>query len=233
MSRLGIITGMAIEAARITAVAKALPEVSRPLVASVGGNSHEAERTARSFVVAGVTRLVSFGIAGGLEPSLSPGDIVLADGVWLPDGKMAPTDSAWVELTVERMGINRTAVRGIVAGSDKALVSVEEKAALRSHSGAVAVDMESHGVARAAAATGKPLLVVRAIADPSTRSLPNAALVGIGSDGRRRPFSVLAELVKNPLQFGALMRVAGDSNRALESLSTITSAFIEGAVSLD
>jgi len=59
----------------------------------------------------------------------------------------------------------------------------ERKAGLFHTTGAIAVDLESHLVAQAAARAGRPFLILRAIADPASRSLPPAAVNGLDSDG--------------------------------------------------
>ncbi len=209
---------MAVEAALISKASCSLPEVSRPLIAVVGGDSNKAENAARHFADAGVAGLVSFGIAGGLDPSLQPGDIVLAGSIWSPDGTITPTHAERRKSVAGELSATMKVNQGAIAGSDFAVTSVAAKAKLYERSGAIAVDMESHGVARAARALKLPIIVMRSIADPASRSIPEAALVGIGPNGERRPFAVFGQLIKKPYQFGALIRVARDSNRAFKSL---------------
>jgi hopanoid-associated phosphorylase len=228
VTRLGIITGMATEAARVAKAADELPENARPLVAAVGGDARKAEEAARKFAHDGVVGLVSFGIAGGLDPSLNPGDIVIADAISGPDDTVTPASAAWRDSVAAGIGAARRVVVGPVAGSDGAVSTAQAKAALRARTGAVAVDMESHGVALAAA--GLPVLAVRAIADPASRSIPAAALAGIGADGRRRPLAVLIRLLKAPTEIPALIRIARDSSAALGSLSVAAPALLQASV---
>jgi adenosylhomocysteine nucleosidase len=226
VSRFGIITGMGVEAAQFTAAASALPSEDRPLIASVGGDSRKAEKTALGFATAGVQGLISFGIAGGLDSSLRSGDIVVADAIKQPDGTITATHGEWSQSVTKLIDPDRVVVRGAIVGSDFAVATVKAKAVLHARWGAVAVDMESHGVARAAETAGIPLLAVRAIADPSARSIPDAALAGIGADGQRRPIAVLVRLLRDPMQLTALIRVARDSHRALNNLSSTAPAIL-------
>ena len=85
-------------------------------------------------------------------------------------------------------------IEGTICGSDRAVSTPREKAKLFAQTGAVAVDMESHGVGRAAREAGLSLLVVRAIADSASRTIPNAAIAGLGEDGGRKPFAVIGKL---------------------------------------
>lgn len=218
---------MTVEAACFNAASATLSENARPLVSSVGGNSEKAQQAAHDFAKAGVAGLVSFGVAGGLDPSLVPGDIVLANTVWRPNGDAISTDTDWRGALAAAPSGLRCFADVAVASSDAAVASVAAKAALFERSGAAAVDMESHGVAIAAQEAGLPFLVVRAVADPAARALPEAALVGIGADGSRRPFAVFAKLLANPTALPSLIRLAQDSDKAMKSLSNIALSVIQ------
>ena len=86
-------------------------------------------------------------------------------------------------------GLEMRVEGGAIAGVDRPLMRPAEKLALLAQTHARAADMESHVVARVAAAAGVPFVVIRAISDPSNRALPRAAVVGHharGPDRRRR-----------------------------------------------
>ena len=222
MSRLGIITGMKTEAGALHAAARGRPEPTHPMISVTGGSSTRAESAAREFAGAGAAGLVSFGIAGGLDPTLAPGDLLLADGVLTPEGTVIPTHESW------RTSFAATDVfNGTIYGSDVAISRQEHKAQLFAEHGARAVDMESHGVARAAQDAGIPFLIVRAIADPADRTAPSAALAGLGADGEQRPFAVLGALLRNPAQLPALIRLAQDAKIALRRLGAVAPAVLE------
>jgi len=212
---LGFVTGMAVEAACIDAASKSLGQPSHIHV--TGGVAGSAAEGARRHVAAGVRALVSFGVAGGLDPALAPGDLIVGTFVWREDGAPIDTAALTSELPI---------VAGGIAGVDKPVASVARKSALHAESGAVAVDMESHAVAAVAVEAGLPVLVLRAIVDPAARTIPSAALAGLGPDGRRRPFAVLARLLANPTQISALVQLAGDSRAALRSLAQAMPAIL-------
>ncbi len=218
MKPLGFVTGMAVEAACIDALSKTLQQQSRIHVS--GGVAGAAADGARAHIAAGVRALVSFGLAGGLDPSLSPGDLVGGTFVWRAD--RPPIGAAALDSEIRL-------VAGGVAGVDRPVMSAAEKAALHAASGAIAVDMESHAVAAVAAAAGLPIYVLRAIADPAARTIPSAALAGLGADGRRRPLAVLARLLVHPAQIAAIVQLAGDSKAALCSLARAAPAILSGA----
>jgi adenosylhomocysteine nucleosidase len=159
--------------------------------------------------------LLSFGMAGGLEPGLAPGAIIVADLVVSGSERFA-THAEWARHL--RQALPDSVERPII-GVDRPVADVAAKARLRTASGAAAADMESHIAARAAARTDLPLAVLRVIADPAERALPEAALAGMGDDGRPELCAVLRSLARDPLQLRGLVRVAADARRAIATLS--------------
>lgn len=215
----GIIVGLRVEARIVEPhLAAALaPSPSLPVACS-GANAAHAAALAQALIDGGADSLISFGIAGGLDPGLKPGNVVIGDCISLPGGGGIVADTAWVARLHDALASRIDVIVGGVAGADAAVLSVADKAALHLSSGALAVDMESHAVARIAAATGRPFLVVRAIADAATVELPRAVLVGLGPDGGTRPLAVLGALARRPAEMVAVLRAARHTRAALASL---------------
>jgi hopanoid-associated phosphorylase len=170
----------------------------------------------------GASGVISFGTAGGLAPDLEPGTLIVAQAVDGPFGRVE-TDPAWSARILETLRaspLSERVRRGVEAAVAAPVTGAAAKAALyRSTRGALAVDMESHMAAAAAAARGLPFAVVRAIVDPAWRSLPKAAMAGLRDDGTTAILPVLRELARDPSQLGGLLRVAADARAARESLA--------------
>ncbi|MBM3584403.1 MAG: hypothetical protein FJX36_08270 [Alphaproteobacteria bacterium] len=103
---------------------------------------------------------------------------------------------------------------GEIAGVDQPAATAAAKAAIATI-GAVAVDMESLAIVRIASV---PVLVVRAVVDPVTMTLPPAARVPLRADGRVDLPRTLASLAQHPGQAPDLMRVARMTRAAFASL---------------
>lgn len=104
------------------------------------------------------------GFGGALDPSLEPGDVVVADSVSGPDGRSTCVSEALAQ-ALRAVGL-RVKV-GTIACRDHVVVGDERRALFEE--GACAVDMESAWLA--AGASGRPFAVVRAVVDTPGREL--------------------------------------------------------------
>jgi hypothetical protein len=89
---------------------------------------------------------------------------------------------------------------------------------LKASAGAIAVDLESYAAARQARLFGLPFAILRAVSDDAERTLPPAARVGLGADGRPAIGAVLASLRANPWQIASLIRTALEAEDAFHAL---------------
>jgi adenosylhomocysteine nucleosidase len=162
--------------------------------------------------------VISFGVAGGLDPTLKPGDVVVATEVLAGDTRWL-AGLALNEDVIASVALGRSrVVRGSLAGAEQVVVAQASKAALHSETGAAAVDMESHIAAAYAAEAGLPFAALRVISDPAGRALPPLAMAAIKPNGDIDLRKVLRGLARNPTTLRALVSTGMDFNRALRSL---------------
>lgn len=205
-SSLGVLVGLASEAA---IVRRHWPR------ATVGITGAEATQAAdmASDLAKRCAVLISLGTAGGLRPGQRPGDLLIASAVIDPaTAESHPTDPGLSARLHRALG-DRGAVPVPLAGSDRAVADPVEKAAL-GRSGAAAVDMESHHLARAATAHGVPFAVLRVVLDGPTAAIPGFAATAIDKAGRPRLAPVLAGLVRQPASLPALLSLGRASKAA-------------------
>lgn len=183
-----------------------------------------------SFDPATIRGVISFGVAGGLDPALKSGDVVVATEVMASGRRWETTDALSAEL-IAGAGIgHQTAVRGGLAGVEKVIGTQIGKAALRSETGAAAVDMESHIAAEYAAKAGLPFAALRVISDPASRALPELASKAIKPNGDIDLRTVLRGIARNPSTIRALLSTGRDFNRALRSLRGCRSFMLSSTV---
>ena len=162
--------------------------------------------------------VISFGVAGGLDPALKPGDVVVATEVLAGDTRWLAGLTLNEELIASvALGRSRV-VRGGLAGVEQVVAARSVKAALRLETGAAAVDMESHIAAAYAADAGLPFAALRVIADPADRALPPLAVSAIKPNGDIDLRKVLSGVARNPMMLRSLVSTGIDFNRALRSL---------------
>jgi hopanoid-associated phosphorylase len=170
------------------------------------------------FDPATVRGVISFGVAGGLDPELKSGAVVVATEVVAGNSRWAASEVLSDEL-IAGAGVGRQKVfRGGLVGVEKVVTGQAGKAALRSEFGAAAVDMESHIAAQFAAKAGLPFAALRVVSDPASRALPEIATTAIKPNGDIDMRKVLRGIARNPLVIRALVSTGRDFNRALRSL---------------
>jgi adenosylhomocysteine nucleosidase len=150
-----------------------------------------------------VTALISVGLAGACDPALRVGDIVKA-------GVVVDTQ------TGERFS---TSQYKQVLVSTTTIASVNEKQRLYASYWASAVDMEAATVARIAQAHNLYFQATKAISDDATFELQELARFST-PDGQFREAAFAMHTAVRPQLWSKLMQLAGNSKRALESLTT-------------
>jgi adenosylhomocysteine nucleosidase len=162
--------------------------------------------------------VISFGVAGGLDPTLKSGDIVVATEVTAGDARwLAGLPLSEDHIARGAIG-GRRVVRGILAGAEEVIVAQARKAALHLTTGAAAVDMESHIAAAYAARFGLPFAALRVISDPAHRTLPSLAKDAIKPNGDIDLPMILRGVARNPRALSGLVSTGIEFNRALRSL---------------
>jgi hopanoid-associated phosphorylase len=179
-----------------------------------GGDETRLAALIEQALAEGARGIISFGIAGALQPSLVPGACVIGMAV-VGGGQWYPADESWADRLHAALP---DAKRGAVIGSSKAVADVKRKATLHEATDALAVDMESQVVARIAKARGLPFAVLRVIADTAAQRLPPAAVNGMKPDGTADIVAVLKSLVAEPSQLPDLIRTAFATQRAMSGL---------------
>ncbi|BAU92359.1 hopanoid-associated phosphorylase [Methylorubrum populi] len=166
----------------------------------------------------GLRAIVSFGIAGGLDPALKPGDLVVA--THLDAQARFPADPEIARrLSVALNGVPGRVVAGGLAGSDVAVMTVADKAKLHARTGALAVDMESHVAAAYAARHALPFAALRVVCDPAQRALPAFAAAALTPEGEPDIRAVLGALLRGRARIGELIRLGRDSSVAFAALA--------------
>lgn len=184
MTKIGIVTGMAFEAQ--------LLREARAFIQCAGLRPRAGQDAAGRLADGGAAALMSFGIAGGLDPSLKAGTLIIAG------------EPGWAANLCK---LFPAALARPLAHTDRVLTDPAIKAALFARTAAAAADMESAGVAEIAAARGLPFIAVRVIADTAHDSVPSVAVSAATADGHVRMVASIAGALRHPSQIPDLIRL--------------------------
>lgn len=200
-----ILTALAMEA---QAIRRALPIGSGIEVRVIGPRAMGLRNDYLKNSQQGVKGVILAGLAGGLDPTLRVGDVVIeAEG----EHRVAKLQCIW----------------GRIHTSDCLVSTPAQKAALFAQTSAFAVDMESSIVRLRADAVGLPLVVIRGISDAANDFIPPQMIHWIDSAGQPKPASIALGLFKNPALIFSAMRLRKNSNLALTNMANAVRQCIE------
>jgi adenosylhomocysteine nucleosidase len=217
----GIVAALAAEArllgpARPHGPVLALADGTLLVVSGMGPSA--AADAAQRLLEAGATALVSFGVAGGLDPALEAGALVLPEEVICADGARHATAHGWRERVASAVADRYPACHGALLTCREPLCSPADKATAFRETGAVAVDMEGFAIAEIAARRGLPFLAVRSVLDAAADTLPPTLLRAIDARGAASPGGVLSAIVRAPREWPDVLRLARRSRAAARPL---------------
>jgi hopanoid-associated phosphorylase len=190
------------------------------LLALSGIGRAAAAAAAQALVEARVSALMTFGMAGGLDPALKPGSVVIPCELLATDGGRYAACPSWRERVAAAVSPLCAVTEGSLLTSAQAIDTPAEKAAALRSTGAAAVDMESAAVAEIAARHDLPFIAVRVIVDTAADLLPRA-VVAVSKAGRVHFARLLGGLILAPREIAALIRLAQRYRIAMRSLRAI------------
>ena len=211
LTRLGIIAALPIEAQVFINSISPLSRYSlgKGVCLQLAGQGHERARAAaRKLVDEGVNALLSWGLAGALDPGLDAGTLILPDRVIGADGTGYTVDPSWHRRLQDCFCPVLPCIVGILADSPEILKNVAEKHTLQKKRKAIAVDMESAAIAAVARQANIPFAAVRIILDAADVAIPISARKAIDIDGSLQFFGLIRSLLRRPYEVAGLVRLA-------------------------
>ncbi|MDN5870773.1 MAG: purine phosphorylase [Nitrococcus sp.] len=222
MSRVGVVSALPLEARCLRgSLGRPAARPAEAMVGICGPGPTRAQRTAERMVAQGAAGLLSWGLAGGIEPGITSGTLIAADQVMLASSTAYRTDRAWRQRVLSALPPRVAVVEAPLFASEGIVATAADKASLLHRYAAVAVDMESGGIARAASRYGLPLLVLRVVVDPVDMALPPAFADAVDSGGALRPFGLINGLMRQPAMLWPLLQLAYGARAAGSTLRRI------------
>ncbi|MFA6280368.1 MAG: hypothetical protein WC612_06210 [Bdellovibrionales bacterium] len=213
---IGILCGMKSEAV----IADKIPDV---MVGCSGARHDRAKALVSHMIDQGAQRLISFGLCGAVSPDLVAGDLLFGTSV-MALGDAWEADGAAYQSLVDKLP---RALCVSFWGGDRIAARAQDKAMIYRRTACMAVDMESHIVARQAHEAGIPFNVIRAVSDPFDMDLPPAALLPLTAEGGVDTSAVWQSIKKTPAQLFDLTRLGYNTFLAMRSLRFAVTALKE------
>lgn len=199
-----LLTALEFEARAIASAIPALPTGVELHIIGIGAKKLTADLCRRC-----TGGIILAGLAGGLDPALRIGDVVVDQ-----------RDSGpWPNLPFRH---------GSIHTSDHILTSPAEKSQLFGQTGCVAVDMESAVVRQFAQSSGLPVLTIRSISDAADEALPRGIGGWVDESGRPRAGQLTRDLAANPMQIPALIRLGRRAHRAARQMAQAVQLALQG-----
>ena len=196
-----------------------LPDGTMLSVSGMG--PRRAALASRALLENGATALLSWGCAGGLDPKLSPGGLILPKTVITSDQILYHIDATWHESLCKRLIGHVDFQTEPVVESATVVRTPGEKAILFHETGAIGVDMESAAVGAVAQEARVPFMVVRAVADSTDMTIPDISLNAVDEFGRLSLLKLIQGLAGHPTELFALIRVARSYRAAQRTLAAV------------
>ena len=168
--------------------------------------------------------VISAGVCGALDPALVPGALVCPERVLAANGdEYALGESSHRARVAERAAPvhgGRLVTAGDLVGTPS------DKARLRRATGAVAVDMESAAIVRAAVTAGLPWLVLRGVADGAGDAVPPGLARLVDDEGRIRLAGAVALALTRPRVVAGAIELGRNTRRALARVARALAALV-------
>ena len=225
MKRVAFITGMQTEARCLGVLTRYLPPEQRPYIHCAGPGPEQAAIACEHIDKQTISGIASIGVAGGLDPALAAGTILVPSALVTKDNQLIGIDPQWRANLSATLPFKPPST--LHMGVNVAITNTKDKERLFQEYKANAVDMESHILGKYAKERGLPFILIRIVADTAKHSIPEAALAGLNKTGSILPFQVLRRLVSNPGQIPSMLQLARNSKAAMNALKTIPRPAIE------
>ncbi|MGH8325911.1 MAG: 5'-methylthioadenosine nucleosidase [Steroidobacteraceae bacterium] len=243
MKPIGIVSALAAEARTLgpaTPHGAGLRQLADGALLAVSGMGESAAAAAaRRLVLAGASALASFGMAGGLDPTLICGTLLLPEEVAVygrggSENMGCATSLDWRRRLRAALPAACIVCGGKLLTSERPIGRAHAKAAAWRDSHAAAIDMESAAIAQVAGQAGLPFIALRVIVDTASDDQP-AAVVAASTGGELRVGVLLGGLLRAPGDVRSLIRLSARYRIARSVLTTVAGpgsasrcAFISG-----
>ncbi len=173
--------------------------------------------------------IIHTGYCAGADPSLQPGDLVVAESVVDAKSKSRFKVDGNLILRANKL-IQNTGLRsrtGSLVTVDKVINSPHDKAFLATQHSSLGIDMESAQLASVCVKSDIQYFIVRAVLDPLDYQIPD--LTGaIDESGSTDGIALASHLIKKPADVLKLTKLEYFAIQAREAITSFVDAWLKG-----
>lgn len=225
MKRLGIVAALQDEARVLTKTPLPLRQnidLGNQVSLRVSGmGADQARKAGQHLIAEGAQALLSWGTAAALDPTLSPGTLVLAQEILSAEGQSFQVDPEWHKAILNTLAISLDVNQGAITESSAVLYDTQSKSRLFEHSQCVAVDMESAALAQLASEHALPFLSLRFIVDSADMTLPSSLASSLDADGQLQLIKLLGMLIMHPGEIPSLIKLGRAFSHTRKSMRCV------------
>jgi nucleoside phosphorylase len=170
---------------------------------------------------------ISSGLAGALQESLSPGDIIAPQEL-ISENSHADerSEKLRVDPELRRLALDRGANSAdCLLTTNQVLVKQSQKRSCSSR--AQSVDMESFEIVKEACAWGARSVVIRAISDSAWEDLPINFNLTLSKNHQVSAAKVILQLAKNPIALPSLVSFGRQSRESARLLAIFLDGYVQ------
>lgn len=183
-----------------------------------------ANQAAEKLIDLNINALISWGVAGALDPTLESGDLIIANSI-ISGNKNNQATAKWQkELLAFFTGRVQKALNADIYSSSEICSTIEDKKILFGKTNAIAVDMESAAITETAINNNLDFAVIRSIADKADMAIPEAVLKYTDNQGNPDILKFIGSCLSKPGQIKELLTLAKCYKKALNTLNYIAEA---------
>lgn len=179
----------------------------------------------KELIFSGVTHLLSWGFAGGLNKAFNSGDIILASSVHNGETDIH-ISSDWLSEQIPKE-ISNDWKQGRLLSNMHMLSSPEEKQLWQKKTDSSVVDMESYAVKELALENGLPFAAIRFVIDTANMSLPKVVIEHTDNFGKPNIFKLIAACVSKPKTIKELIQLGFAANKAQKQMRLTSQILIQ------
>lgn len=174
--------------------------------------------------------VLATGFAGATDRDLSTGDVVIGapviDDCSSSRGRLFDPHPELLEVATQSLNTPLTGAAGRLVTVDRVVADPDSKARIRDEHDAIAIDMESAGVTRAANVYDTPIICARVIVDDANTNLPFDADRLIGPRGELRWFAASLYFLSRPALLSKIPSFHARCQLARRNLATFVNQLI-------